>query len=248
MTLHLKIRVPNWLDLLFAFPLLAYRRFRFGYPFRKIRLTDVSGVAQATCPPKPSQGEGWKSGDKFAIIDPADFYWLSDFLWLTVGKDDNFYAARVVRTPSGRLNTILMHKEILPALPALSAVEGPAPASRKQGSGPVLSGIEGVEGKAPLGLLVDHRNTDLLDNRRANLRLATHSQNSCNSRRDKSNTLSRYRGVSFSKRKQKWFAAIRANGKKMWLGYFDSEEDAARAYDAAASKYHKEFARLNFSG
>ncbi len=93
----------------------------------------------------------------------------------------------------------------------------------------------------------DHINTDSLDNRRANLRLATHSQNSCNSRRDKSKTLSRFRGVSFSKRKGKWFAAIRINGKKTWLGYFNDEEDAARAYDHAARKYHGEFAMLNFT-
>jgi hypothetical protein len=95
--------------------------------------------------------------------------------------------------------------------------------------------------------VVDHRNTDSLDNRRTNLRLATPSQNSCNSRRDKSNTYSRYRGVSFSKRKQKWFAAIRANGRKLWLGYFSDEIDAAMTYDRAARKYHGEFAQLNFS-
>ncbi len=99
----------------------------------------------------------------------------------------------------------------------------------------------------PVGYLVDHRNHNGLDNRRSNLRLATHSQNSCNTRRDKSKTYSRYRGVSFSKRKQKWFAAIRHNGKKIWLGYFKTEIEAARAYDEAARIYHKEFARLNFS-
>ena len=197
MTLHLTIRVPNWLDFIFAFPLLTFRRFRFGYPFRRIRLTEC----------------------KFTIVDPADFYRLNSFYWLACGKNDNLYAARLIRTPTGRLNTILMHRQIFFTLSERSESNG----------------------------LVDHINTDSLDNRRANLRLATPSQNSCNSRRDKSNTYSRFRGVSFSKRKGKWFSAIRADGKKIWLGYFDSEENAAKAYDSAARMYHKAFAQLNFS-
>ena len=41
-------------------------------------------------------------------------------------------------------------------------------------------------------------------------------------------------------------ADIRANGKKMWLGYFETEIDAARVYDEAAKKYHGDFAMLNF--
>ena len=99
---------------------------------------------------------------------------------------------------------------------------------------------------APAGLLVDHRNRNTLDNRRANLRLATYSQNGCNSRIDKTKASSRFRGVRFIKKTGKWAANIRINGKKTWLGSFDSEIDAARAYDEAAKKYHREFARLNF--
>jgi len=192
MKVRLTIKFPDWLDKFCAWPMMEYRRRKFGYCFRKIRLTE----------------------GKFTILDPPDFYRLNSFDWLASGRDDNLYAARVIRSQTGRLNTILMHREIL---------------------------------KAPPGLLVDHRNTDSLDNRRSNLRLATPSQNSCNSRRDKSNTYSRYRGVSFSKRKGKWFATIRVNGKKIWLGYFDDELDAALAYDRAAIKYHREFAKLNFS-
>jgi hypothetical protein len=100
---------------------------------------------------------------------------------------------------------------------------------------------------APDGLFVDHRNTDSLDNRRANLRLATNSQNQCNKRKTRSHTSSRYIGVSFNKHRQKWLAYITYEGKTIWLGAFDNEIDAARAYDAAAKKYHGEFARLNFT-
>ena len=99
---------------------------------------------------------------------------------------------------------------------------------------------------APQGLLVDHRNNDTLDNRRANLRLATHSQNRINSRRDKSRTSSRFIGVCLEKGRDKWLSYINYDGKRIHLGRFESEIEAAKAYDAAAKKYHGEFARLNF--
>ncbi|MGA2323997.1 MAG: HNH endonuclease [Sedimentisphaerales bacterium] len=98
---------------------------------------------------------------------------------------------------------------------------------------------------APKGLVVDHINGESLDNRRANLRLATQSQNSCNKRKRK-NTSSQFRGVSFYKPQGVWNAYINVAGKRIQLGYFDSEIEAAKAYDAAARKYHGEFARLNF--
>jgi hypothetical protein len=99
---------------------------------------------------------------------------------------------------------------------------------------------------APPGLLVDHGNGDTLDNRRANLRLATHSQNSCNTRRNKTKALSRFRGVTLSKRDSRWVARIRYERKLIWLGRFDNEIEAAKAYDEAAKKYHGEYACLNF--
>jgi hypothetical protein len=100
---------------------------------------------------------------------------------------------------------------------------------------------------APDDLFVDHRNGNSLDNRKDNLRLATNSQNNCNSIIDKSKTTSRYRGVVVRKKYGRCFAQIRFQGKPHYLGSFDSEIDAAKAYDAAAKKQHGEFARLNFS-
>jgi hypothetical protein len=100
--------------------------------------------------------------------------------------------------------------------------------------------------KPSAGVLVDHRNGDSLDNRRANLRLATHFQNSCNARKSKSNFTSQYKGVQFRKKKNRWISVIYYHKKVIWLGTFKSEIEAAKAYDAAAKKYHGEFARLNF--
>ena len=99
--------------------------------------------------------------------------------------------------------------------------------------------------KAPKGKLVDHQNGKSLDNRIANLRLATHRQNMQN-RTKRKNTTSQYKGVCFERRRNKWTAGITVNKKKIWLGRFDDEVSAAKAYDKAARRYHDEFARLNF--
>jgi len=98
---------------------------------------------------------------------------------------------------------------------------------------------------APKGMLVDHHNSKPLDNRSENLRLATHSQNNCN-RSKRRNVTSSYLGVHFHKRRNRWVAQITHNRKRIYIGYFDNEIDAAKAYDEAAKKYHKDFARLNF--
>lgn len=99
---------------------------------------------------------------------------------------------------------------------------------------------------APPGLEVDHINGNGLDNRRANLRLATHAENQYN-RRPLGGT-SRFKGVCWNREHGKWRAAIRTGGKDLYLGYYATEEDAARAYDAAALQYFGVFARLNFPG
>lgn len=62
----------------------------------------------------------------------------------------------------------------------------------------------------------------------------------------KKTTSSRYRGVSWNKRRHKWYAGIGLARVTHHLGVFDVEEDAARAYDAAASRLHGDAAILNF--
>jgi hypothetical protein len=94
------------------------------------------------------------------------------------------------------------------------------------------------------GFGTDHKDRNGLNNRRANLRPATQSQQMANSRLLRSNNTSGFRGVYFFG--GKWKARIEANGKEKHLGTFDSAIDAALAYDAAALKSFKEFAVLNF--
>jgi hypothetical protein len=87
-------------------------------------------------------------------------------------------------------------------------------------------------------LMPDHRNGNRLDNRRANLRKATHSQNQCNYSLRRSNT-SGFRGVW--PRKGKWQSAIKFGGVKRHLGTFLTRESAAEAYRIAALEIHGEF-------
>src|SRR5262245_60134172 len=85
--------------------------------------------------------------------------------------------------------------------------------------------------RAPPAWEVDHKNGDGLDNRRDNLRLVEHAQN-CRNMRTRPHS-SRFRGVSFNGKSGKWEAAIMADYRKFHLGSFDSEEEAALAYDDA---------------
>lgn len=101
---------------------------------------------------------------------------------------------------------------------------------------------------APAGMQVDHIDHDKLNNQRKNLRLATQSQNSYNmsvGARKNECTTSKFKGVSFAKDRGKWVAVITHNYHAHFLGRFFIEEDAARAYNAAARKHFGEFACLN---
>jgi HNH endonuclease len=96
----------------------------------------------------------------------------------------------------------------------------------------------------PDAKLIDHRDGDGLNNRRSNLRPATHQQNSGNVRKIRRKTTSRYRGVSLHKC-GRFLVQIRNGRERISVGLFVSEIDAARAYNRAASKIFGEFAKLN---
>lgn len=93
---------------------------------------------------------------------------------------------------------------------------------------------------------VDHKNHNGLDNRRANLRAATWEENCWNQRKTKARCSSRYKGVMWDKRRCKWQAQISYKGKKIFIGYFNDEKEAAMAYDAKAMELFGEFAAPNF--
>jgi hypothetical protein len=93
---------------------------------------------------------------------------------------------------------------------------------------------------------VDHEDGDPMNNQRYNLRKATEAQNAANMGKQARPTTSRFKGVS-SDRRSGWRAYITVDGQRASLGGgYDSEEDAAVAYDLAAIGAFGEFARLNF--
>jgi len=96
----------------------------------------------------------------------------------------------------------------------------------------------------PTDRQIDHRDGDGLNNRRTNLRIATFSQNRCNTT---SRSASGYKGVMpTNQQKTRWRAQIKVNGVGLHVGCFQSPEDAARAYDIAARQHFGEFACINF--
>jgi len=92
--------------------------------------------------------------------------------------------------------------------------------------------------------IIDHINGNGLDNRKSNLRLCSNKENARNRGKNINNT-SGYKGVTWSKEKNKWNARICFNYKDIYLGDYKNIKDAARAYNEAAIKYHGEFAYLN---
>lgn len=147
---------------------------------------------------------------KFAIVDDADFEWLSKHKWHLLRNGSRCYAVRHDHR-FAPCRQIRMHRAIL---------------------------------KPGLGVSVDHRDGDGLNNQRTNLRPCTNSQNNMNSRKQ-SGCSSIYKGVWWNKDRRKGIAEIQKDHKRRLLGAFYNEKDAARAYNGAAIIEFGEFARLN---
>jgi len=97
----------------------------------------------------------------------------------------------------------------------------------------------------PAHLVCDHVNHDGLDNRKANLRNCTIRQNNANSRSARGAS-SKYKGVSWNRTRKKWAAYVKKDNKQLYLGLFENEIAAAKAYDKKAGELFGKFASLNF--
>jgi len=92
---------------------------------------------------------------------------------------------------------------------------------------------------------VDHVDGNPMNNYLSNLRWATRGENQRNCK-SRSGSSSKYLGITWHKRDNKWQAQIKIEGKRKHLGYFTDEVEAAKVYDAAAREHNGEFARPNF--
>lgn len=92
---------------------------------------------------------------------------------------------------------------------------------------------------------IDHIDGNSLNNQRSNLRICTKQQNQFN-RKKLANSKSKYKGVFWHPVNKYWFSKINHDGKRIHLGVFQNETDAAKTYDEAAKKHFGEFANLNF--
>lgn len=99
--------------------------------------------------------------------------------------------------------------------------------------------------RTPKGIEVDHINGNGLDDRKQNMRNCTRAEQSWN-RPPNTNSASKYKGVCWDKNRKKWTARIGLNRTLMFIGRYDFETSAARAYDKKARELFGEFAWLNF--
>jgi hypothetical protein len=151
---------------------------------------------------------------KFAVVDDEDFDELSRYNWhcVTSKKSQTIYAARTATQAermSGAPKFIKMHRQIT---------------------------------MAPPRQRIDHKDGDGLNNRRDNLRFATHQQNMFNKSREQRSS-AKYKGLA--RHSTGWISSIIVNDKAHHLGIFPTQWAAAIVYNTAALRYFGEFARLN---
>ena len=92
--------------------------------------------------------------------------------------------------------------------------------------------------------LVDHCDRNTLDNRKSNLRLCNKKENAFNSKK-RSGVTSKFKGVSWDKARRRWKAVTAVKGRQIFLGRFNTEREAAQAYNGAVMRLCGAFAVLN---
>lgn len=97
----------------------------------------------------------------------------------------------------------------------------------------------------PKGMFTDHINHNTLDNRKSNLRICSKQQNAFNIHK-KVIAASKYKGLSQDRRDNSWNVRIGFNNKRIHVGWFKDEIEAAKAYDNKAKELFGDFAKLNF--
>ena len=156
---------------------------------------------------------------KEALVDDEDYEELSQYTWTPMKNGRTWYAYRWTSRKNPPRQNILMHRQVM---------------------------------RAPKGTRIDHRDGNGLNNQRQNLRFTTQQENLRNQRHKKADATSKYKGVYYSKHAKKWvmqitLGTLSAKGHKQRLKRnFETEEEAARAYDDSARKLFGDFAALNF--
>ena len=95
------------------------------------------------------------------------------------------------------------------------------------------------------GALIDHKDRNIFNNQKTNLRYADNTDNVCNREKFKGSYSSKYKGVHWSDFHKKWRGVLWYKKKQYHLGYFETDKEAAIAYNNKAIEIHKEFACLN---
>lgn len=116
--------------------------------------------------------------------------------------------------------------------------------TRKKGQKQQMIYMHRLIMKATKDFEVDHINGNTLDNRRVNLRVCIREQNGKNMGRHK-DSRSQYKGVRLTRGGRKWQARIWDGEREIFLGGYDTAEEAALVYNDAAKRLHGEYARLN---
>lgn len=159
---------------------------------------------------------------KFALIDAADYELVKNYTWwehkASSTNDLSYaYGMKLPRKRKGE-QVVKMHRLLL--------------------------------GLTDRNLIIDHIDGNGLNNSRSNLQQITRAQNNQKANLDPDKNPrkkhSKFRGVSYLSWHGRYLAYVDCEGKRVYLGYFDTAEEAARARDIKAFELHGKFARLNY--